>query len=183
MAASVERTAVLCSLLAVLALAHRARLLAVVVATAGIGLLVIRDAVDVQRRRGAAYFTEGFDEPERQEQEEQEEMEAEPEKPPETPTPSPSVYDDDYRRGIVVGEHSGRPDSYRFATSRPAADAASFYAQRQPTTTPPSDEQCPGGDAQSADRAVRNRLLHRVAPSGPGRYRSTTGQMTKFAIY
>ena len=81
--------------------------------------------------------------------------------------PGPVVADEDWRRGVVFAEHSGRPDWHRFAAIRPPADR-------------PGDCQ---GDPQAAARDTRSRLLYRVPLSGTGRYRSTTGQTSRFAIY
>jgi hypothetical protein len=86
----------------------------------------------------------------------------------------PVVPDDDYRRGIVVGDHTGRSDWHRFATPRVSVP---------PSVGGGNGEQPCAGDPQASDRAVRNRLLYRVPLNVTGRYRDRTGQTTRFAIY
>lgn len=171
MSTPVERTAILCALLAVLALAHRARLLAVIVATAGIALLGIQDTVRGSTAtdrflRQRACFAEHYDD----DKEEKSAImaAATPESPP---PPPPDPLDDDYRRGIIIGEHGGRPYSHRFAVPR-----------RQPPAPWGEGDCLTLGDAQAADRNTRNRMLYRV-PLNFKPYRSSTGRLSHLSIY
>ena len=171
----VERTALLCVLLAVLALVGRLRTVACLLVLAGVAVLCLVAPPPpplccqcARRRRPQRWHPaeEGFAEADTGEKENNTmtdtTAQAEEEAPP---APGP-LDDDDYVRGVVVADHTDRPAYARFVPSSAAARR-------------------PAGEATPAAQSASARdVLMRVAPAGSRAqrpFRRTTGTTSSYA--